>query len=633
MNVATFRPGASTLPFSTVEISLRCENLMDTDVLSKSDPFCVVSYKGSGGQSEFVEVGRTEHINDTLNPVWQKKIILDYNFEERQFLKFSVFDSDSSGSSLDNHDFLGSVESSLGEIVSTQSKGFSKTLNNGQGAIIHIAAEELSSNKEEVMLKFSSKKLDKMDWFGKSDPFIEILRSTESNQYILVHRTEVIKNNLNPEWKPFRISIRTLSNGDDDRDLRFDVYDWNRSGSHEIIGSFHTSVRKLRTGPNNDNTYQVVNKEKQKKKGKKYTNSGSVTLDSIKIEIVPSFLDYIKGGTQVNFTVAVDFTGSNGNPNQPSSLHYRDPTGRPNQYQTAIQSVGEIIQDYDSDKMFPALGFGARIPPHGQVSHEFFLTLDPKNPYCNGLDEVMAAYFNSLYNVQLYGPTNFSPVIRHVAKFADAYQSDPTNYFVLLIITDGIITDFEETKRSIIQASHLPISIIIVGVGNEDFEAMDDLDSDDSLLRSGSLVASRDIVQFVELRKFIQSNGQWSKALLAKEVLAEIPAQLLSYMKSKGFKPPNPAPDDNLGTFQPSGNGNFGNQPQFGPLSTHPRAGTGAPHPSGVIHVEPHLMKPKHELLSNKPSAPSVSIVPGSTTGATYIPPYPGNGGALSMVN
>ena len=170
--------------------------------------------------------------------------------------------------------------------------------------------------------------------------------------------------------------------------------------------------------------------------------------------------------------------------------------------------------------------------------------------------------------VQLYGPTNFSPVIRHVAKFADAYQMDPTNYFILLIITDGIITDFEETKRSIIEASHLPISIIIVGVGNEDFAAMDDLDSDDSLLRSGSLVAKRDIVQFVELRKFVQSNGQWSKNLLAKEVLAEIPGQLLSYMKSKGFQPPNPAPDDNLPTFQPSGNGNFANQQNFGLSNT-----------------------------------------------------------------
>jgi hypothetical protein len=31
----------------------------------------------------------------------------------------------------------------------------------------------------------------------------------------------------------------------------------------------------------------------------------------------------------------------------------------------------------------------------------------------------------------------------------------------------------------------------------------------------------------------------WSKELLAREVLAEIPDQLLSYMKSKGFQPPN----------------------------------------------------------------------------------------------
>ena len=82
------------------------------------------------------------------------------------------------------------------------------------------------------------------------------------------------------------------------------------------------------------------------------------------------------------------------------------------------------------------------------------------------------------------------------------------------------------------------MSIIIVGVGEEDFSAMDDLDSDDSLLRSGSMVAKRDIVQFVELRKFVKNN-HWSKDLLAREVLEEIPDQFLLHMKSKGFKPPN----------------------------------------------------------------------------------------------
>ena len=49
---------------------------------------------------------------------------------------------------------------------------------------------------------------------------------------------------------------------------------------------------------------------------------------------------------QMNFTVAIDFTASNGNPSQPSSLHYMNPY-QPNQYAAAIQAVGEIIQDYD----------------------------------------------------------------------------------------------------------------------------------------------------------------------------------------------------------------------------------------------------------------------------------------------
>lgn len=76
--------------------------------------------------------------------------------------------------------------------------------------------------------------------------------------------------------------------------------------------------------------------------------------------------------TQLNCTIAIDFTASNGAPTQPSSLHYIHPHF-PNQYHRALTAVGEIIQDYDSDKLFPVLGFGARLPPDGRVSHEFFV--------------------------------------------------------------------------------------------------------------------------------------------------------------------------------------------------------------------------------------------------------------------
>ena len=54
-------------------------------------------------------------------------------------------------------------------------------------------------------------------------------------------------------------------------------------------------------------------------------------------------------------------------------------------------------------------------------------------------------------------------------------------YFILLMLTDGVISDMADTIRSIVRASRLPMSIIIVGVGNADFSAMDKLDCDDGL--------------------------------------------------------------------------------------------------------------------------------------------------------
>lgn len=41
---------------------------------------------------------------------------------------------------------------------------------------------------------------------------------------------------------------------------------------------------------------------------------------------------------------------------------------------------------------------------------------DSENPNCVGIEGVLEAYFQSLRSVQLYGPTNFAPVINKVAK-------------------------------------------------------------------------------------------------------------------------------------------------------------------------------------------------------------------------
>lgn len=108
-------------------------------------------------------------------------------------------------------------------------------------------------------------------------------------------------------------------------------------------------------------------------------------------------------GTQLNCTIAIDFTGiffipfspfflneilkiyklaSNGNPTTPGSLHYLG--SFPTPYEQALQSVVSIIQDYDSDKQFPVLGFGAKVPPLGTVSHDFYVNMS-SSPYCAGV--------------------------------------------------------------------------------------------------------------------------------------------------------------------------------------------------------------------------------------------------------
>lgn len=59
------------------------------------------------------------------------------------------------------------------------------------------------------------------------------------------------------------------------------------------------------------------------------------------------------------------------------------------------------------------------------------------------------------------------------------------------------IPDMPETRKALVAASNLPMSVIIVGVGSVDFSAMEELDGDEKRLSFGGRYASRDIVQFV----------------------------------------------------------------------------------------------------------------------------------------
>eukprot|EP00343_Euplotes_focardii_P003530 CAMPEP_0205810130 /NCGR_PEP_ID=MMETSP0205-20121125/14306_1 /ASSEMBLY_ACC=CAM_ASM_000278 /TAXON_ID=36767 /ORGANISM="Euplotes focardii, Strain TN1" /LENGTH=97 /DNA_ID=CAMNT_0053087945 /DNA_START=536 /DNA_END=825 /DNA_ORIENTATION=- len=96
---------------------------------------------------------------------------------------------------------------------------------------------------------------------------------------------------------------------------------------------------------------------------------------------------------------------------------------------------------------------------------------------------------------------------------------DEQMYHILLILTDGDIHDMPIAKDIIVEGSHLPLSIIIVGLGENSFDMMVELDGDDVVLRNTKGdPTKRDIVQFVKYNDVRNSSSQ----ALAEEVLEEV---------------------------------------------------------------------------------------------------------------
>lgn len=197
-----------------------------------------------------------------------------------------------------------------------------------------------------------------------------------------------------------------------------------------------------------------------------------------------SFTQYLQGGLQINLLTCIDFTASNMSPDMPNSLHRIGPN--PNQYQQAIQAVGNILLHYDHNKMVPTYGFGAKpkFPNLNSniVSNFFPCSGDFQNTAGSGINGVFSLYQYANSNVVFSGPTLFAPLLAEVKEFTKANSSgNPFNYTVLLILTDGVIHDMQETISEIVKISALPLSIIIIGVGDEDFSMMEELDSDDKV--------------------------------------------------------------------------------------------------------------------------------------------------------
>lgn len=132
-------------------------------------------------------------------------------------------------------------------------------------------------------------------------------------------------------------------------------------------------------------------------------SAGQIRIEFFNKSRLFEFSDYLRGGLNISMITCIDFTGSNGDPKSPSSLHYMNPH-QPNEYQQAITSICSILMNYDWDKTVPVYGFGAKVRFPGFPSdelHFFPCSGDWNNCAGKGVSGVFDLYNHALMNLTL----------------------------------------------------------------------------------------------------------------------------------------------------------------------------------------------------------------------------------------
>eukprot|EP01084_Bolivina_argentea_P193494 331959_1 len=387
-----------------LEIFLSCTNLPKLDVGSPSDPFIVVYQKMDKG-NRFQEIAKTEMVKDNNNPEFNKPIIIDYHFEEVQYLRLDIYDADIKDlSRLSKHDFIGSAEFILADCVNQSGSKLKMHIRDKKSQIVKykkmastvlIRSEEIKINHDQFEVQFECKDLEKPSWTSKPNPYLQLYRKSNSgNGWMSIMRTKRYIKTQHVRWRKIKIGIQRLCNSDYGRPILIKCFHDKDDRAPVEIGECETSLQAL-----------LDESSKPLKRGNKQT--GILTFSNTDIIKRHGFLEYVMGGMNIELMVGIDFTGSNGNPQDKDTLHYCGPPNFESPYMRALRSVGRVVEPYDTDKQINAYGFGANINPFGEknISHCFNLTLTD-TATVPGIEGVLRTYVDCINKIQIYGPTN-----------------------------------------------------------------------------------------------------------------------------------------------------------------------------------------------------------------------------------
>lgn len=98
-------------PHHKVEIHIKCKDLVDLDVIGKSDPYAILYVKAENDK-KWQKLGQTEVQYDCLNPFFVKSFMINYLFEKNQTIKCEIYDFDE-----EEHEMIGQYSVQLNKLL------------------------------------------------------------------------------------------------------------------------------------------------------------------------------------------------------------------------------------------------------------------------------------------------------------------------------------------------------------------------------------------------------------------------------------------------------------------------------------------------------------------------------------
>jgi Copine len=521
--------------------------------------------------------GQTEVVCKSRDPHWIRTVEFEHVTGSNTFFYVHVFAHHGSEAASPKNDpkCLGTALFQVDDLLSTKNSTRCKRLRNGGCLYCQIEPVcDKSNPSKTVELQFQASNLlvpRKHVFRSKClDTVLEIVKHVDQRGWIVVHRSAPVEDSLNPLYDEISLNMEDLCGSSLDRHIRLYVYAVNGNGrKRSLIGLSETTVwhmlrssseRTLALGATHTSSDRLEINETAplrsvelllQRSSKKLKEVGRIHVRKAKIlpvyssrdltqspdsvvEIVDltkltplavpslmtrpkSFSFYLQQGCHIDFCVAIDFTSSNGDPAKEESLHFQNEETL-NDYEETISTIGQALAQYSDSDQHAVWGFGAK---YGNVVRHIFQC--GPTPTVTGVDGILAAYRSVFQSdLTMSGPTDFTQVLQAAAARAKRHHDnihDSICYTVLLVITDGIMHDFETTRQRLDFYSTMPLSVLFVGVGRSDFARMHQMCQDSG--RNTTFVAFR--------------QHQHDPTALGKEALRNIPLQLCRYMQRQGI--------------------------------------------------------------------------------------------------